>query len=163
MSSLRPALSRVDPTDRQLRYVGAALAYVVAAVHIFHPRHGLSRLVLYLATGNPGLVVSDPRPLAFLLSGLAILAAVKLVLLGYPRRPIYLGGIALTATYLGGYFAWHMTGHGGFLPNRLPQYHGLGPIEAVVLHLRTYPLARIAIVAELLLLVVLVALLVRES
>lgn len=162
MSTLSDGLSGVNPSDQQLRYVAAALAYVVAATHVFHPQRGLTRLVVVLTSGSPGLLVSDPRPLVFLLSGLAIFAAVTLVLLGYPRRPIYLAGMALMAAYLLGYFAWHMTGHGGFLPNRIPRYHGLGPIEAVVLHLRTYLIARVAVVAEVALLAVLGALYYRE-
>ena len=163
MCAFRPAVSEYVPTDRHLRYIGAALAYLVAAVHLFHPERGFPRLVALVATGNTGLLVSDPRPLLFVLSGVVILAAVKLVLLGLPRRPIYAGGMALVATYLVGYFAWHLSGHGGFLPGRRPNYHGLTPTEAVVSHLQAYPLVQAAVVVELALLVVLAVLYRRES
>jgi hypothetical protein len=63
------------PTDRQLGYAAAALAYLVAALHLFHPTHGFGRLVLVLSAG-PELLVADPRPLAFVLSGLALVVAV---------------------------------------------------------------------------------------
>lgn len=138
------------PWERPLRPLAGALAYLVAALHLFHPTHGVARLVLVLSA-NPALLASDPRPLAFTLSGFAILGGVTVVVLGVPARRYYVAGIALMAIYLVGYFAWHLSGHGGFLPGREPLYHGLGPIEAVLAHLRTDPWARLAVPAELLL------------
>jgi len=157
------ALAEYRPSDQQLRYLGAALAYVVAAIHLFHPRRGFPRLVQFASSGNIDLIALDPRPLLFVLSGVAILVAVKLVLVGYPRRPVYAAGMALMATYVVGYFAWHLSGHGGFLPGRRPLYHGIGPVEAVVSHLRSYPLARVSKVAEIALFVVLGVLYRREG
>lgn len=144
--------------DRQrLRYAAAGLAYLVAALHLFHPTHGVVRLVTLLSV-DPGLLVSTPRPAAFTLSGLAILVAVPAVAAGVPRRPVYGLGIGLVATYVVGYFAWHLSGHGGFLPMREPLYHGMTPVEAVVAHLSGDPLAATAVVAEVALLALLVAL-----
>jgi hypothetical protein len=140
---------------RELRYVGAALALLVAAIHLYHPDRGMPRLVTLLITDNAALLVSDPRPLLFVLSGAAIVVAVIAVLWGVPRRPLYAGGMALMATYVVGYFGWHLTGHGGFLPGRAPVYHGLSPVAAVVDHLSTYPVALLAVVGELSLLAVL--------
>lgn len=159
----RTVLADYRPTDQQLRYLGAALAYLVAAIHLFHPRRGFPRLVQYASSGNLDLVALDPRPLLFVLSGLAILAGVKLVLLGFPRRPVYAAGMALMATFVVGYFAWHLSGHGGFLPGRRPLYHGLGPVEAVVSHLDSYPLARASKLAEVVLFAVLAVLYRREG
>ena len=162
MTELR-SLGAFRPADRHLRYVGATLAVVVAGVHLFHGQRGLPRLVELLATDNAALLVTDPRPLLFVLSSVAILGGVFALSWGVPRKPVYLGGIVLMVTYIVGYFAWHMTDHGGFLPRRLPHYHGLGPVEAVVRHLELYPIARVSKVAETLLLVLLAVLHRREA
>lgn len=141
-----------------LRYLGAALAYAVAAIHLFHPQYGFPRFVTILGTGDLSLFLLDPRPVAFVLSGLAIIAGVTLVALGAPRKPIYALGIGLTSAYLLGFFLWHTTGHGGFLPTRKPLYHQMGPLESVVSHLAEYPSARLAKAGEAALLVVLLTL-----
>ena len=162
MAELRERFSEYQPTDRQLRLVGAALAYIVAGIHLFHPRRGFPRLVTLAATDNLDLLVGDPRPLLFVLSGFAIIIGVLLVLWDFPEKPIYVLGSLLLLTYIVGYFAWHLSGHGGFLPGREPIYHGLSPIEAVIAHLQDYPIARWSKLAEFLLLVVLVLLYRRE-
>ena len=149
------------PREAPLRPLAGALAYLVAALHLFHPTHGVARLVLVLSV-NPGLLIADPRPLAFALSGLAILGGVTVVVLGVPARRYYAVGIALMAVYVAGYLAWHLSGHGGFLPGREPLSHGLTPLEAVLAHLRTDPWARVAIPAEVALAVVMAVLLRRE-
>ena len=138
------------PWDDPLPPLAGGLAYLVAGLHLFHPTHGVARLVLVLSV-NPSLLVTDPRPLAFALSGLAILGGVTVVILGVPAQRYYVAGIALMAAYLGGYLAWHLSGHGGFLPGREPLYHGLAPVEALLAHVRTDPWARLAVPAELLL------------
>lgn len=148
--------------DGNLGYVGAALAYLVAGIHLFHPQHGFPRFVTILATGDPSLFVYDPRPVAFVLSALAILVGIKLAATNVARKYVYAFGMLLVATYFVGYFAWHLTGHGGFLPGRKPLYHGLHPVEAVVSHLVNSPLAALAKLAEASLFVVL-ALLYREE
>lgn len=163
MSTFRAALADRGPTTQQLRYLGAALAYLVAAFHLFHPQRGISRLAALFSTGNAALLATDPRPLLFVLSGVAIVVAVKLVLLGVPRRPVYAAGALLMVTYVASFFGWHLSGHGGFLPMREPAYHGMTPVGAVVAHLQTYPLARVALVLELALAVVLVGLFLREA
>lgn len=142
-------------TVGRLRYAGAALAYVVAVVHLFHPTHGFARLVTLLVA-DASLLVGDPRPLAFVLSGLAIVVGVNLLLLlEVPRRPVYALGGLLVGTYVVGYLAWHLSGHGGFLPGREPLFHGLAPHEAVIEHLTSDPWAAVAIASELVLLAVL--------
>lgn len=147
-------------TDRQLQYAAVALIYVVAAVHLFHPTHGVARLVLVLMV-DPALLVADPRPLLFTLSGVGLILAVPAVSLGAPKRLLYRLGVVLMGIYLGGYFTWHLTGHGGFLPGREPVYHGMAPHEAVISHLGTDPYAAIAVVTELALAGLLVGLLLR--
>ncbi len=162
MVESRALRSELSPTDRRLRYVGAVLAFVVAAIHLYHPQRGFPRLVTLAMTDNLWLLAGDPRPLLFVLSGLGIVVGVLLVLWEFPRKPVYVAGMALVTTYIVGYFAWHLTGHGGFLPMREPLYHGLSPTEAVISHLRDYPIARVSKVAEVLFLVVLVVLYRRE-
>lgn len=150
------------PTDQQLRYGGAALALLVAGLHLFHPERGLERFLLLLSL-DPALLVSHPRPAAFVASAVAIVVGIYLVLFGFPRKPIYALGILLVVTYVVGYFAWHLTGHGGFLPGRPPQYHGLQPHEAVVAHLRSDDWALVTLLAETTLALVLAVLYRREG
>lgn len=150
------------PTNQQLRYGGAALAYLVGALHLFHPKLGFPRLVLLLSA-NPSLLYTDPRPVAFVLSGVAILLGVSVVTLGFPIRILSVLGIVLMLTYISGYFAWHLSGHGGFLPAREPLYHGLTPLQAVLAHLGGDLWAAIAIVAEVLLIGILAVLISRGS
>lgn len=129
-------------------YIGFALALLVAAIHLFHPTHGFPKLVLLLGTGNVSLLVSDPRPLAFVLSAFGIFLGVQLAVADIARDRVYVLGMALMATYFLGYFAWHLSGHGGFLPGRKPLYHGLHPAEAVISHLAHSPLAALAKLSE---------------
>lgn len=147
--------------ERPLRYAAAALTYVVAAVHLFHPTHGVGRLALVLAV-DPGLLVADPRPALFVLAGIAMVLAVPAASMGFPRRLLYGLGLALMATFVVGYFAWHLSGHGGFLPGREPLYHGLAPHEAVISHLGSDPWAAVAVVTEVALAGLFVWLLTRD-
>jgi hypothetical protein len=71
--------------------------------------------------------------------------------------------MVLMATYFVGYFAWHLTGHGGFLPAREPHYHGLHPIEAVIRHMQEDMWARVSKLVEALLFGVLAFLYYSES
>lgn len=135
-------------STQRLRYAAAALAYVVAALHLFHPEFGFAQLVVR-ASIDPELLVADPRPVAFVLSGTAIVVGVTVALFGVPEKSLYALGMALMATYITGYFAWHLTGHGGFLPGREPLHHGFQPHEAVLTHLTGDPWAATAILAEI--------------
>lgn len=149
-------------SEQRLQYAAAAIAYVVAGLHLFHPDLGIAQLVIRLSAG-PELLVHDPRPVAFVLSGVAILVGVTAAAAGLPKRPLYALGIALMATYVTGYFAWHLTGHGGFLPEREPLYHGLQPHETVITHLAGDLWAATAILAETILIGVLVVLYRRDG
>lgn len=132
------AARRASTGDRSLHHLrsaAAVLAVAVASLHLLHPRYGLARLVRALASA-PDVLLSDPRPIAFVLSSAAIVTAVTLAVLGAPRRPLYAVVAAIVWLHFLGYFAWHLSGHGGFLPTREPIYHGLSPAETVVEHLR---------------------------
>lgn len=141
--------------------IAAALVVVVAGLHLLHPGHGLLELFARL-NGNPAVLVYDPRPVAFVLSGTALLVGLSLSRNAPNRRPYYLAGIVLTLTYVVGYFAWHFTGHGGFLPGREPLLHGLSPVENVVVHVTGDVWAAAAKATETALMVVLAVLYRRE-
>ena len=148
-------------TTRRLRYLGAALATLVALLHLLDPNHGLLELFALLYA-NPQVLVFDPRPAAFVVSATALLIGVSLSRNAPDRRPYYVAGILLALTYVVGYLAWHLTGHGGFLPGREPLLHGLSPVENVVRHLTGHPWAAASMASELALIAALVALLRRE-
>lgn len=148
--------------DTNLGYIGAVLAYLVAGIHLFHPQYGVPRLVALFRTDSLSLLTHDPRPVVFVLSALGILLGITLTIANVARKRIYALGMALVATYFVGYFAWHLTGHGGFLPGRQSLYHGLHPIEAVISHLVNNPIAAFSKLAEAVLFVVL-AVLYREG
>lgn len=150
-------------SDDQLLYAGMGLTYLVAAIHLFHPSSGFPRLVELAVLGRPGLLIGDPRPLAFVVSAVLLIVGANLVLANRWRRPLYLAGIVVVTAYFVGYFLWHFTGHGGFLPGTEPLYHGLSPLENVVSHLTTDVLAAASKVLEVALLAVLVALYRREG
>lgn len=157
-----PGRPFVRLTNKQLAYIAAGLGYLVAALHLFHPTLGFGRLALLIAV-NPGLLLTDPRPIAFVLSGIALLIAVPAVSYGVPKKPVYVLGAVLMVTYIVGYLAWHLSGHGGFLPGREPLYHGVQPHEAVISHLTGNPWAATAIVTEITLLGILFILYSREA
>lgn len=115
-----------------------------------------------LIAADPALLINHPRPLAFVLSAIAIVSGMSLVLFGFLEKPIYALGLLLMVTYIIGYFAWHLTGHGGFLPGREPHYHGVAPHEAVVNHLQGDSWALVAVVTETLLAIILALLYWRE-
>lgn len=97
---------------QRLRYIGGALAFAIAALHALHPDWGIRGLVVYANVG----ALPDPRPLFFVVSGIVIIGGVLAVLLGAPRKSIYLGGMILMVLYIVGYFGWHMVGHGAWWP-----------------------------------------------
>lgn len=148
--------------DEHLGYVGAILACLVGGIHLFHLQRGFPRLVVLLSIGDLSLLVNDPRPAVFVLSAIGIWLGITIVMWDTARKPVYVLGMLLIATYFFGYFAWHLTGHGGFLPSRDPHYHGLHPVEAVVSHLAAYPVAALSKISEAALFVVLVILYRRE-
>lgn len=163
MSQTSSESPELDISSTQLlRYAGGVLALFVAGLHLFHPQYGLGRLIRLL-TVDPGLLVTHPRPAAFVLSAIAIVAGIYLALFEIARRQLYALGVVMMLIYIVGYLTWHLSGHGGFLPGRLPNYHGHGPLEAVVNHLQTDGLAMLAIAAESILAAILVVLYRREG
>jgi hypothetical protein len=160
-TTAHPPDDTTDTAARLLRYVGAALAVLVALFHLLDPGHGLLELFALLYT-SPGALVFDPRPAAFVLSATALLVGVSLSRNAPNRRPYYVAGIVLALTYVVGYLAWHLTGHGGFLPGREPLLHGVSPVQNVVNHLTGDLWAAASMASELALVAVLVTLLRRE-
>lgn len=152
--SSEPTWGEEQSPTRGLSYIGAALTVIVAGNHILSPDHGLFKLFAILSA-DPGLLVFDPRPAAFVLSGVALLVGLSLSRNAPNIRPYYFAGILLAVTYIVGYFAWHFTGHGGFLPGREPLLHGLSPLENVIAHLTGDVFAALSKITEVALVVVL--------
>jgi hypothetical protein len=99
--------------DSRVRVLRFLALQVVGAVAVVHLVVGGETLVEVLARGLLGVyltefVVADPRPLLFVVSGLATLAGIVAVArgrLGYRRA--YGLGIALLLAYVLGWVAWH--------------------------------------------------------
>jgi hypothetical protein len=151
----------LDSTTRVLMYLGTILTSIVGGIHLFHPSHGIPPLLLMISV-DPTLLVFDPRPLAFVVSGFGLLVGLIVSLTATNRDPYYVAGIFLAITYIVGYFAWHFTGHGGFLPGREPLLHGLSPLENVIIHLTGDLWAAIAKITEVAMVAVLGVLYFRE-
>ena len=146
---------------RILRVCAGALAVLVAWLHLLHPEYGYDQLLRYVEFGT----LFDPRPPLFVLSGLAILAGVVLVLTDVSKRPVYLFGTALIGTYLLGYVAWHtVLDHGAFWPHIEPHHHETaGLVESMVDHLQADTIALVSKAAEVVLLLLLLALSVTDT
>lgn len=157
MTKIRLSSQFINFSKRELLMVAGTLAYLVAGLHLLHPKHGFGRLLLLL-TYDPTLLLTTPRPVAFIGSALAIIIVIPLTAYKLPKKPIYLLGMLLMATYIVGYFAWHLSGHGGFLPGRDPLYHGLQPHEAVIAHITGDLWAAAAVLLEIILLATLAVL-----
>lgn len=144
--------------SRFLTYIGVMLAVIVAVLHLFHPDFGIQAAMTYLSIRS----FPDPRPFAFVLSAVVILLSIALVADGViSPRIVYLGGIALMFTYIIGYFAWHVLGHGAWWPWGTGLGSHAHTLRTVLLsenHLRADPIALISIGAELALIVVLTVL-----
>jgi len=145
-----------EPAVRGLRRIAAVAASVVAGIHLLHPTQGAPALLAYARVGMLG----DPRPLAFTLSGLAIVAGILLVYNGIAVRPVYVAGIGLCLVYLLGYAAWHtVLAHGGFWPAiRSNPVHGGNPLVVVAEHLARDPVELASKLSEATLLALLAAL-----
>lgn len=142
-----------------LRYIAGGLAFAVAGIHLLHPSLGIQPLTVYLRIGS----LNDPRPLAFVVSALVICIGIYAVMLGIPRKPIYLLGMFLTLTYIFGYIAWHtILEHGGFWPQVVGFTGASSPIDEVISHLRHDMIDLASKLLELALLVVLAVLYYRE-
>jgi len=149
----------VDRRPARLRTPAGVLALVVAGIHLYW---GIPRFVAYATVG----VMPDPRPLAFVLSGHAILLALTLVAAGVldPRRT-YVPGMALMVVHVAGYAAWHtVLAHGvpGATETVAVDHGHVGNALLVVLeHAVNSPLALASKLAELAVLALLAVLYVR--
>lgn len=157
-----PSLAKLRSTvTENIPALTAALAVVVAWLHLFHPQHGVFRLIEHAQAG----VLVDPRPLAFTLAGLAIFAGVFLAYAGVvAKKPLYLLGMALMITFMIGYASWHtVLDHGGFWPHiEAHGHHDQHVVETIVVHLLADTTALLSKLAELAVLVLLIVLYRRE-
>lgn len=130
-----------------LRWATGALAIVVAGVHLYW---GIPRFVAYASIGE----MPDPRPLAFVLSGHAIMIAITLVAVGrLDTERTYLPGIGFMAIHVIGYAAWHTVLAHGVSEAATDHTHSpvnLGNIVVVTIeHAVNSPLALLAKSTEL--------------
>lgn len=99
--------------DRRVRALQFAAVQVVGAVAVVHFAVGTEQLAGIAANGLlveylTGRVLARPRALLFVVSSVAALAGLVAAGLGHlDRRLAYRLGIALLATYLLGWLAWH--------------------------------------------------------
>jgi len=135
---------------------------VVAGVHLYW---GIPRFTNYASIGS----MPDPRPLAFVLSGHAIMIAITLVVAGVlDARRTYLPGMGLVLVHILGYVAWHTVfDHRiGHTPGTTSHSHAgtqIWSVPGTVLdHLLNSPLALLSKTTELALLVLLGVLYVRS-
>lgn len=102
-----------DGTDRRVRALQFAAVQVVGAVAVVHFAVGTEQLAGIVANGLlveylTGRVLARPRALLFVVSSVAALAGLVAAGRGRLRRATaYRLGIALLATYLAGWLAWH--------------------------------------------------------
>jgi len=150
-------MSGIDRFEGSLRLIAGVLAVVVAGLHAYWALPDMARQLSVRQ-------FPDPRPAVFLLATMAMLMGVVLLLQGFDPLPIYVGGVGLMITFLGGYVAWHtVLEHGAFWPGRQAHgHHGAGAVEIVIDHLAADAFALVSKVTELVLLVVLVALIAIE-
>jgi hypothetical protein len=156
--------ARFRLTTRQLELLAVGLAVVVAFIHMFHPTRGIGRLSLLL-WADPGLVLDQPRTVAFVVSGLLLLFGASALALRIATRRLYVAGIGLMTTYVLGYATWHLTGHGGAIPGREtpPEAHTMSLPAEILAHLVGDPIVTLALVTETFLFVVCLTLYFRTS
>lgn len=147
---------------RALESAAGILALVVAGVHLYW---GIPRFVAYASVGT----MADPRPLAFVLSGHAIVVALTLIPLGIvDSRRAYAPGMALMVVHLVSYAAWHTVLDHGVPGATAAVDHGhsnlhLGDALFVVLgHVVNSPLVLVSKLAEFGVLILLASLYVSE-
>jgi hypothetical protein len=152
-----------DRTTRLLRLAATQLAVFVGMLHFWL---GARNWSAYLGAGT--VVPPDIRGPLFLLSGLVLMIGVAIVMLeSITDRRVYVGGIALSAAYLLGYYAWHLGGHsflsGGTSSTDLGGHSD--PIEFLVSHTFVFndPVVFFSLLTEAALLVLLIVLVRRPE
>lgn len=100
------------PVATALRLIAVQSTLASVALHLLW---GLPRAVIYFRTGT----IADPRPYLFVVSGVALLAAVTALYFD-AKHPtptqIYAFCAGVLALYVVGYLWWHLGGHGGLIP-----------------------------------------------
>jgi len=150
-------MTGIERLEGPLRLTAGALAVVVAGLHTYWALPDMARQLSVWQ-------FPDPRPAAFLLATMGMVMGFTLVLQGFDPLPIYVAGVGLMLTFLGGYVAWHtVLDHGAFWPGRHAHgHHDAGTVEIVIDHLAADVFALVSKLTEFALLVVLVALIVVE-
>ncbi|MFB6361641.1 MAG: hypothetical protein ABEH59_10015 [Halobacteriales archaeon] len=144
-------------TRSVLRFVGSQLVFVVGLLHL---GLGLVNWVRWLGAGF--LLPRDFRWPVFVGSGLAVLAGLFLGRRAADRTPYYLAGIAVMLGYVVGYFGWHLSGHRPLLVLGQSVAAETVSVGWFLDHLFAGPVETVAIVAEVLAALTLLALLVSD-
>lgn len=125
---------------RKLRFLAVQLVGAVAVVHLVVGLTGLVEILVngLLATYLTEFVFERPRTLLFTVSGVGILVGLVATARGHlDRRRAYLLGVAMMATYLVGWLAWHtVLNHGLALtggPTETTHTHG-GVLDTLFSH-----------------------------
>ncbi|WP_132058574.1 hypothetical protein [Halorussus amylolyticus] len=140
------------------KLVAAHLAVITAVIHL---TMGLYNWVRWASAGF--FIPRDLRWPLFTISALAIVVGLYLAAQNRYRRPLYLGGIGLMATYIFGYFAWHLTGHRPLLLFGQGSQHDVPTVQFIVDHLFAGPVEFVAIASQVGLAVLLAYFLLTES
>jgi hypothetical protein len=152
-----------DRTTRLLRLAATQLAVFVGMIHFWL---GARNWSFYLRGGD--IAPPDLRGPLFLISGLALMIGVAIVMLeDITDRRVYVGGIAISAAYLVGYYAWHLGGHSflsGGTRNASLGGHG-NPVEFFVTHTFVFndPVMFFSLLTEAVLVVLLIVLVRRPE
>jgi hypothetical protein len=144
---------------RALRLLALQLVVLTAVIHL---SWGLPRVFVYL---NPAALelylttsaLPDPRPVLFVLSGVAIVVGVLATWRGYlSHSRAYKLGILMMGIYVVGWAVWHTTGHGQLFFGEAVSstgggegHHHAGVLHTIVDHIVTLPLEAASKSAEI--------------
>ncbi len=144
-----------DPVS-DLRIMAGAVAVLIVAIHLFHPRYGALRLMEFLRIG----ILLNPLPVLFTLASLLMVFGIVLASQQTLLREVYLLGIVLMVSFILGYAAWHtVLDHGAFWPYiEGHAHHEKGPIRLLIAHALDDTLGMISKILETVLAIVLAVL-----
>ncbi|QLG60768.1 hypothetical protein [Halorarum salinum] len=127
-----------DRTATVLRLLAVQAAVVSAAIHLIE---GVPKLAVYL----PLLSFADPRGYLFVPSALLLVGLSAAIVRGARHRRLYSLSAGVLLAYCAGYVWWHLTDHGGLVPN----HEVTDPVGTIAEHLVGDPVAFVAFFAQI--------------
>lgn len=121
-------------------------AHLVVVVAVIHLALGVSNWLTYVGAGI--LLPPDLRWPLFVASGTVLVGGLLATVAGAPRRPLYVGGIALMIVYIGGYFAWHASGHRPLFVVGPGTHHHGSTLAYLAAHVVAGPVETLALASE---------------